>query len=113
MLSTNSSNPPSSGLGIGTTPSALLAHNISTTILEIDPVVHAFATKYFALPPNHTAVIQDALAFVANSQSDTSKKDAEKYTYIIHDVFTGGAEPLSLFTLEFLEGLKNMLKPEG
>ncbi|KAL8635183.1 MAG: hypothetical protein Q9228_007303, partial [Teloschistes exilis] len=32
------------GLGIGTTPSALIAHGISTTILEIDPVVHDFAT---------------------------------------------------------------------
>ncbi|KAL8761515.1 MAG: hypothetical protein Q9184_002363 [Pyrenodesmia sp. 2 TL-2023] len=99
------------GLGIGTTPSALLAHNISTTILEIDPVVHAFATEYFSLPGNHTAVIQDALVFVSDRQSNTSNK--EKYTYIIHDVFTGGAEPLPLFTVEFLQGLKDMLKPEG
>ncbi|KAL8920410.1 MAG: hypothetical protein Q9208_006292 [Pyrenodesmia sp. 3 TL-2023] len=99
------------GLGIGTTPSALLAHNISTTILEIDPVVHAFATKYFSLPANHTAAIQDALVFVSDSQYDAVNR--EKYTYIIHDVFTGGAEPLPLFTVEFLQGLKNMLKPEG
>jgi len=35
-----------SGLGIGTTPSALMSHGIETTIVEIDPVVHEFATKY-------------------------------------------------------------------
>ena len=35
------------------------------------------------------------------------------YDYIIHDVFTGGAEPLELFTAEFLTGLSNLLSPEG
>jgi hypothetical protein len=35
------------------------------------------------------------------------------YDYIIHDVFTGGAEPVDLFTLEFLSGLHQMLKPDG
>lgn len=36
-----------------------------------------------------------------------------RYDYIIHDVFTGGAEPLELFTMEFLEGLYELLKPGG
>ncbi|KAF3062451.1 hypothetical protein GL218_02978 [Daldinia childiae] len=97
------------GLGIGTTPSALIAHGIDTTIVEIDPVVYDFAKKYFGLPLNHTAVIQDAISW---SQSN---KDIlhEYYDYIIHDVFTGGAEPIPLFTYEFLSGLRHMLKPNG
>ncbi|KAL9027828.1 MAG: hypothetical protein Q9196_003710 [Gyalolechia fulgens] len=95
------------GLGIGTTPSALVAHGVDTTIVEIDPVVHAFASQYFNLPANHTSIIDDAVAFVERSRRE------KQYDYIIHDVFTGGAEPIDLFTVEFLHGLKDMLKPEG
>ncbi|KAI1618335.1 S-adenosyl-L-methionine-dependent methyltransferase [Exophiala viscosa] len=95
------------GLGIGTAPSAMIAHGVDTTIVEIDPVVHDFATKYFALPTNHTYYMGDALAFVSNTSSGAS------YDYIIHDVFTGGAEPAELFTMEFLTGLHTLLKPEG
>lgn len=72
-------------------------------------MVYDFAKKYFGLPLNHTAVIQDAISW---SQSN---KDAlhENYDYIVHDVFTGGAEPIPLFTDEFLSSLKHMLKPNG
>ncbi|KAI1737440.1 S-adenosyl-L-methionine-dependent methyltransferase [Xylaria scruposa] len=97
------------GLGIGTTPSALISHGIDTTIVEIDPVIHKFASKYFGLPPNHTAVIQDVVSW---SQLNAPIL-REQYDYIVHDVFTGGAEPVDLFTDAFLEGLKNMLKPNG
>ncbi|OTB13249.1 hypothetical protein K445DRAFT_320109 [Daldinia sp. EC12] len=97
------------GLGIGTTPSALIAHGIDTTIVEIDPVVYDFAKKYFGLPLNHTAVIQDAISW-SQSNRDTLH---EYYDYIVHDVFTGGAEPIPLFTHEFLSGLRHMLKPNG
>lgn len=96
------------GLGIGTTPAAFVKHGIKTTIVEIDPVVHKFATKYFALPPNHTAVIADAVSY-ASEQA----KSGAKYDYVVHDVFTGGAEPVELFTLEFLQDLNSILKPGG
>ncbi|KAF6830229.1 spermine spermidine synthase [Colletotrichum musicola] len=102
-------NMPGSGLGIGTLPAALIAHGISTTIVEIDPVVHEFASKYFELPSNHTPVIADAVSYTAKLADDTSAR----YDYIVHDVFTGGAEPVSLFTLEFLQGLSTLLKPDG
>lgn len=76
--------------------------------MEIDPAVHEFAQKYFQLPPNHKAVIDDAVGYTRNlAETD------QRYDYIIHDVFTGGAEPLPLFTLEFLEGLSALLKPDG
>ncbi|KAF2023498.1 S-adenosyl-L-methionine-dependent methyltransferase [Setomelanomma holmii] len=97
------------GLGIGTAPNAMIAHGINTTIVELDPVVHHYATKYFDLSPNHTAVIDDAVSYVARKSASVR----ETFDYIIHDVFTGGAEPVSLFTTEFLTGLHELLKEDG
>ncbi|KAL3468583.1 S-adenosyl-L-methionine-dependent methyltransferase [Aspergillus heterothallicus] len=97
------------GLGIGTTPGALISHGIDTTIVEIDPVVHKFAGQYFGLPSNHTAVIEDAHTFVQRNQAQGSTQ----YDYIVHDVFTGGAEPVELFTHEFISGLHALLKEDG
>lgn len=97
------------GLGIGTAPNALITHGLNTTIVELDPVVHKYATEYFGLLPNHTAVISDAVRYVA----DTSVSKPKSYDYIIHDVFTGGAEPVSLFTTEFMQGLYDLLKDDG
>lgn len=99
-----------SGLGIGTTPGALITHGIDTTIVEIDPVVHKFAVDHFGLPINHTPVIEDAHAFVQKSQNAPALK---QYDYIVHDVFTGGAEPVELFTHEFISGLHALLKDDG
>ena len=98
-----------SGLGIGTTPAALVAHGIKTTVVEIDPVVHRFAQTYFQLPTNHTPIIEDAVSYTAR----LAKEANTQFDYIVHDVFTGGAEPVPLFTLEFLQGLDALLKPEG
>ncbi|RYP86130.1 hypothetical protein DL769_000808 [Monosporascus sp. CRB-8-3] len=97
------------GLGIGTTPSALIAHGIDTTIIEIDPIVYDFAKKYFGLPSNHTAEITDAVQWTHKNMME----QASTYDYIIHDVFTGGAEPIDLFTQEFLMSLHALLKPNG
>lgn len=97
------------GLGIGTAPNALIAHGINTTIVELDPVVHHYATKFFSLSPKHTAVIDDAVAYVDR----TSRAKPKSYDYIVHDVFTGGAEPVSLFTKEFLQGLYDLLTDDG
>jgi hypothetical protein len=85
-----------------------MAHGIETTIVEIDPVVHEYATKYFNLPTNHKAVIEDAVSY-ASKLANTD----EKYNYIVNDVFTGGAEPVDLFTLEFLQDLNTILTPGG
>ena len=67
--------------------------------------------QYFDLPLNHTSVIQDAVYFV--EQAQLGGPEFYSYNYIIHDVFTGGAEPATLFTQEFLQGLSNLLKPNG
>ena len=97
------------GLGVGTAPSAMLAHGVDTTIIELDPIVHQFAVRHFGLPQNHTAYIGDALV-VVDEQKDQYN---QYYDYIIHDVFTGGAEPAELFTYEFLSNLRSLLKSDG
>lgn len=99
----------SSGLGIGTTPSAFVSHGIDTTVVEIDPVVHEFAVEYFGLQENNPAVLADAVSYTAELVDESP----QSYDYIVHDVFTGGAEPVDLFTLEFLQGLAALLKPDG
>lgn len=110
------------GLGIGTAPKALIGHGINTTIVELDPAVHALATDYFSLPSNHTAVLTDAIAWVISQAHPAPPSDEEptlptpeikQYDYLIHDVFTGGAEPLPLFTASFLSSLRSLLKPNG
>ena len=85
-----------------------MVHGVKTTIVEIDPVVHEYATKYFALPPEHTAVIADAVSY-----ADAVARSGEQYDYVVHDVFTGGAEPVELFTVEFIQDLRSILKPSG
>jgi hypothetical protein len=97
------------GLGVGTAPTAMIAHGINTTILELDPVVHEFALKYFGLPTNHTFVIGDAIQIVQQMLANFNLQ----YDIIIHDVFTGGAEPVDLFTLEVLSNINALLKPDG
>jgi hypothetical protein len=97
------------GLGIGTAPNAMIAHGINTTIVELDPVVHHYATKFFNLSPDHTAVIDDAVTYVG----EKSVTNPGSFNYIIHDVFTGGAEPVYLFTSEFMQGLYNLLSEHG
>ncbi|EEQ89017.1 spermine/spermidine synthase, variant [Blastomyces dermatitidis ER-3] len=98
------------GLGIGTTPTALVNHGIDTTVVEIDPAVLHLAEDYFSLPKNFTPVIQDAVKFVDEASRATP---APTFDYIVHDVFTGGVEPVSLFTIEFMKGLRSLLKEDG
>ncbi|OAX82794.1 hypothetical protein ACJ72_02849 [Emergomyces africanus] len=98
------------GLGIGTTPTALVNHGINTTVVEIDPAVYRLAANYFSLPKNFTPVIQDAVRFVDEASKSTP---TPRFDYIVHDVFTGGVEPVSLFTIEFMKGLRSLLKQDG
>ena len=95
-------------MGVGTTPSALVSHGIDTTVVEIDPAVAKFAQQYFGLRENRATVVEDATVYAAAAAESDSR-----YDFIVHDVFTGGAEPVSLFTLEFLTHLYNLLQPSG
>jgi spermidine synthase len=98
-------------LGIGTSADALIKHGVETDIVELDPVVYKYAKDYFGLAQNHTAYIEDAVGFVKREVA--KGVDVKKYDYILHDVFTGGAVPASLFTLEIFQGLREMLSDDG
>lgn len=49
------------------------------------------------------------MAWVQRSSDNAIKH----YDYIIHDVFTGGAEPLPLFTDHFLRNMRSLLTSDG
>ncbi len=78
-------------------------------MVEIDPVVRNYAMEYFSLPENHIPEIEDAVKYAAR----TAKNAKVRFDYIVHDVFTGGAEPVDLFTTEFFHDLYSLLKPNG
>ncbi|KAK2750432.1 hypothetical protein FQN57_003912 [Myotisia sp. PD_48] len=98
------------GLGIGTTPTALAAHGINTTTVEIDPAVHQLAMDYFNYPRHLKTVTEDALLFVHNAKLQSP---TPRYDFIVHDVFTGGVEPIDLFTSFFMQGLYDLLTDDG
>ncbi|GAA5854132.1 hypothetical protein JCM8547_008240 [Rhodosporidiobolus lusitaniae] len=99
------------GLGTGLSARALAAHGVNLTVVEIDPAVYEFARDFFGIEePTGGAVLEDAVAWVGRQKKDGRGK---LYDYIIHDVFTGGSVPSSLFTLEFWSSLHSLLHPSG
>jgi spermidine synthase len=98
-------------LGIGTAVNGLLSHGVETDIVELDPVVYKYAKEFFELKLNHTAYIEDAIGFVKREAA--VEKDRKQYEFILHDVFTGGAVPASLFTGEFFSDLRTLLTEDG
>jgi len=95
------------GLGIGTAPKAFFEHGIESVVLELDPVVEQYARKHFGLPREQRVEIADAVQWVSRTPK------LQRFNYIIHDVFTGGAEPLALFTEKFLSNLRALLEVDG
>lgn len=103
----------------------MMRHNISTTFVEIDEAVYEAARKYFALPEPEPGklVLRDARKWLreraneldANAgKSGTGQETAkELYDYVIHDVFSGGSLPSLLFTQQFWNNTKKVMKPDG
>lgn len=77
-------------------------------MVELDPAVTRFARTYFELPSNVTVHDEDALSFVSRARAEGAR-----YDYVVHDVFTGGAEPGALFTDDFLQSLRRLMKLSG
>jgi hypothetical protein len=108
-----------SGLGTGISASAFARHNISTTIVEIDPAVYAAARQYFGLsdPGPGKVFLQDAKAWVTQKRASIVATDTvvkqELYDIVVHDCFSGGAVPKHIYTLEFWQDLKTIMNPEG
>ncbi|KAG9284661.1 hypothetical protein G9A89_004703 [Geosiphon pyriformis] len=94
------------GLGIGVSVSSLQASQVYVDIVEIDPVVYAYAVDYFRLVPLSKPHIQDGRRFINEASSN-------QYDYVLHDVFTGGSVPSTLFSIEALIEIRRILKNDG
>ncbi|KAJ1905958.1 hypothetical protein LPJ81_001629 [Coemansia sp. IMI 209127] len=95
------------GLGIGVSASSLHHQNVRVDVVEIDPEVHRAAVAFFDLPRNLNAVhLTDGRRFIDEAQTHT-------YDYVIHDVFTGGSVPASLFSQSAIAQVLRILKPDG
>ena len=104
------------GVGTGIAATALKTHGLETTIVDIDPAVYDAARTYFGLPdPGKGRVfLQDARSFVWNRKRRLETgENLAKFDVVIHDVFSGGGVPGHLFTLEFWEDLKGVMKEDG
>lgn len=104
------------GLGTGSVATALKSNGLGTTIVEIDPAVYDAARTYFGLPdPGEGRVfLQDARKFTWRWRRNLELGDnLRKFDTVIHDVFSGGGVPGHLFTVEFWEDLKYIMKDDG
>lgn len=100
-----------SGLGVGISTSAFMEHSIQTTVVEIDPAVYQYARQFFGLPEPHAVFLEDARGWV-HKRID-SLPESERFDYVVHDCFSGGAVPAHMFTTEFWSDLKQIVKPDG
>ncbi|RKP06711.1 S-adenosyl-L-methionine-dependent methyltransferase [Thamnocephalis sphaerospora] len=94
------------GLGIGVSANSLIRHGLDVDVAEIDPVVYQYARDYFGLPEPRRVFIDDGRRVLERAE------DAS-YDYVLHDVFTGGSVPKQLFSLEALQEIRRVLKPDG
>ncbi|KAJ2312911.1 hypothetical protein IWW52_004724 [Coemansia sp. RSA 2704] len=95
------------GLGVGVSARLLHSQNVRVDVVEIDPAVHEAAVKFFKLPKKLNAVhIMDGRRFIDEAPAST-------YDYIIHDVFTGGSVPPSLFSQSAVSQLRRILSRDG
>lgn len=93
------------GLGSGHLVNTYADFGVRTDSIEIDPAVAHAAEAYFSLEPTGDVIVGDARYRV--QQLD------RRYDMIVHDCFTGGAEPIHLLSLEMFHTLKSRLKPGG
>ena len=98
-----------SGLGIGTTAKSFHNSGINVSIVEIDPIIHSFAQRYFGLPQ-----VKGQVAFADGRRFiEDAARHGEKWDFVVHDVFTGGKVPERLFTREMWKATKEVLKENG
>jgi predicted membrane-bound spermidine synthase len=93
------------GLGAGLVATELERQGIPTDTIEIDPDVARAAQVHFGFRPTGKFIVGDGRYEIRNL--------ARRYDLIIHDCFTGGAEPSHLLPREMFERLKALMKHEG
>jgi spermidine synthase len=61
--------------------------------------------------------LEDARSWVTQKRASIATADTEVkqelYDIVVHDCFSGGSVPKHIFTLEFWEDLKAIMRPEG
>jgi spermidine synthase len=109
--------------------------NVSVDVVELDPAVSRFALEYFGLPNEageSKRVWSQSAANGAKGEQKMLKNGAAVhmhvgdgrhfldeygqtgvYDYVLHDVFTNGELPPSLFSVDALKSIKRVLKPDG
>lgn len=83
-----------------------MQQSVLVDVVEIDPVVIDYAMQFFNFPVPRAVYIEDGREYIKNAPADT-------YDYVLHDVFTGGSAPPHLFSLEALQHIKRIMKPDG
>ncbi|KAF8551473.1 S-adenosyl-L-methionine-dependent methyltransferase [Imleria badia] len=103
------------GLGVGISADAFIRHRINTTIVEIDPAVYDAARKYFGLvyPGDDRVFLEDARNWVYKRRAAMQSENLSTFDIVIHDCFSGGGVPQHLFSVEFWNDLKSIMKPNG
>ncbi|KAI9295514.1 S-adenosyl-L-methionine-dependent methyltransferase [Neoconidiobolus thromboides FSU 785] len=95
------------GLGIGVSAKDLIEDDYKVDIIEIDPIVYNYSRTYFELPEPNKVYLEDGRTVLENKIKGSS------YDFILHDVFTGGTVPSTLFSIEALQLCKYAMKPDG
>ena len=72
--------------------------------------MYDYARRYFSLPEPHKVYIEDAREWLWEHAPLAAEN---KYDYVVHDCFSGGGVPGHLYTLEFWEKLKGIVKSDG
>lgn len=93
------------GVGIGVAAEGLARAGCHVDAVELDDVVAKYASQYFGLRGVHV-IVDDGLQFLSRAAADT-------YDFVVHDVFTGGAVPVELFSTATWESVKNVTQEDG
>lgn len=101
------------GLGAGIGPSYYTQRGLDVDVVEYDLAVYEAARDYFGLAahPPKAIHVRDGGRFV--NELAQSEEGKEAYAYIVHDVFSAGGMPAHMFTKEFWQEAKAVLKPDG
>jgi spermidine synthase len=103
-----------SGLGAGISATAFMRHNISTTIVEIDPAVYKAARTFFGLPDPANIFLEDAREWAAKKRARVDAGHNEDlFDIVVHDCFSGGGVPEHIYTMEFWSDLKGVMQSDG
>lgn len=93
------------GLGAGYVATELWRQGVTTDTIEIDPAVARAAQDHFGFKPTGRFLVGDGRYEIRQLH--------KRYDLIIHDCFTGGAEPTHLLTREMITQLKALMNRDG